>query len=189
MDRGERWAQMLTILKTLKAHGSWCGETHVQKSAYFLKDGLGLDLPYSFILYNYGPFSFDIEQLLGELRGVSLIDIFPREPYGPSLVVSPSGRHLMAKSSALDHRFEEQVAFVAEGIGKRNVAELERICTALYMQRHYQNELDEQHARRINRLKPHISEGSALNALQEVRKVLASADERGLINSTDKAVV
>ena len=187
MDRGERWVQLLRIVDALKRHGSWSGETHIQKSAYFLKEGLGLKLPYSFILYNYGPFSFDLEEQLGELRGVALIEICPREPYGPSLVVSNTGRHLLTTAKPPSTRFNDQVEFVAEQVGQRNVAELERICTALYVKRNYPNESEEERALRINRLKPHVSEKLARDALAEVTTILAAATKHNLVNDHSAA--
>ena len=60
MDPIKQKAIILKLLDSFKKHGSWCGETHIQKSAYCLKEIAGVPLDYEFILYKNGPFSFDL---------------------------------------------------------------------------------------------------------------------------------
>ena len=38
MERLPRSAILLTLVEELHAHGSWCGETHVQKCVYFAQE-------------------------------------------------------------------------------------------------------------------------------------------------------
>jgi hypothetical protein len=61
MNRLQRAVVLLSLLERLKERGSWCGETHLQKSAYFLQDMLSAPLGFDFILYKHGPFAFDLE--------------------------------------------------------------------------------------------------------------------------------
>ena len=69
MNRLQRAAVLLTLLEQLQARGSWCGETHVQKSVYFLQDLLQVPLGFEFVLYKHGPYSFDLND---EITAVQL---------------------------------------------------------------------------------------------------------------------
>ena len=40
MDNLIRWSILLELISELKNAGSWCGETHIQKSAFFLEEML-----------------------------------------------------------------------------------------------------------------------------------------------------
>lgn len=55
------------IASLLKKHGSWTGETHLQKTAYVTKAVLGIPLSASFILYKHGPYSFDLNKSIAHM--------------------------------------------------------------------------------------------------------------------------
>jgi hypothetical protein len=57
MEDNTRQVVLLSLLETMGARGSWCGETHVQKCTYFLQEALDVPLGLSFVLYKHGPFS------------------------------------------------------------------------------------------------------------------------------------
>jgi hypothetical protein len=44
MNRTQHQAVLLSLIQQLRENGSWCGETHIQKSAYFLQEMLGVPL-------------------------------------------------------------------------------------------------------------------------------------------------
>jgi hypothetical protein len=181
MDSFARQAIILALLDALKDQGSWCGETHVQKSAYFLQDGLGVPTDLEFLLYKHGPFSFELRDVLGEMRGNFLIDVESRSPYGSSLVVAEPGRRLMNGFPKTTARYEPQVAFVAGNLASRDVVALERLGTALYVQKQFPDLDARQQARRITELKPHIKPEVAEDASDEVRKLLAQAPLAGSV--------
>jgi len=179
MERFKRQALLLAMLDSMMAKGSWCGETHVQKCAYFLEEGLEVPLGLNFILYKHGPFSFDLRETLGEMRGNFLIDLESRSPYGSSLVVSDSGRALKERFPRTIDEHVAEIEFVADRLSVRGVAELERLGTALYVMRQGPHaELSEQVCE-ITRLKPHIDDEAATAALQEVRSLITQAQSSG----------
>lgn len=55
MNRTQRQAILLALIQRLREKGSWCGETHIQKSAYFLQELLGVPLDLNVIFYKHGP--------------------------------------------------------------------------------------------------------------------------------------
>jgi hypothetical protein len=175
MERFAREAVLLKLLETMHANNSWCGETHVQKCAYFLKEGLRVPLDLEFILYKHGPFSFDLREVLGEMRGNYLIDVESHPPYGASLIVSQSGRSLIERFPKTTERYEEQIDFVAEQISRHSVSELERLGTALYVKLESPRVPISDRAQRITELKPHVSPEQADLAVKEVDALLEQA--------------
>jgi uncharacterized protein YwgA len=180
MEQSERAAVIAQLLGALKGRGSWCGETHVQKAVYFLQELSDVPLGYTFVLYKHGPFSFDLRDELGVFRAYGFLVVRPQPaPYGPSWEVSDSGRQLMQNSADVLRRFSDSINFVVARVGDKGVAQLERLATALYVD----NSLDSsvpvhEKAAAVNRMKPHVSEDAAEEALKviaEMRHCLESA--------------
>jgi hypothetical protein len=174
MEGFKRQAVLLTLLDAMKKNYSWCGETHLQKSAFFLEEGLGVPLDFDFVLYKYGPFSFQLREVLGEMRANLLIEVEPSPPYGPSLRVSESGQTLRERFPKTIGNHQRAIDFVAERLSAKPVAELERLGTALYVLKKCNEENAEDRVRRITELKPHILSDQAEEAHREVVELLAA---------------
>ena len=169
-------ALLLALLKAMDERGSWCGETHVQKACYFLQEATKVPLDLDFILYKHGPYSFDLHEDLGDMRARLLVDIEQRPPYGPSLKQGRSAQVLTEGYSDFITAYRPAIEFVASKLSGQGVVDLERLATALYVIRNYQNEADK--AQVMNDLKPRISKEKATEALDEVERILEQA--RGL---------
>jgi hypothetical protein len=178
MDDWERQAVLLRLIDALNDAGSWTGETHVQKCAYVLEEGLDVPLELDFILYKHGPYSFDLADLFGELRGKLLIS-YERmpAPYGPKLIVSPSGTALVQRFPRTVRKFRDQISFVCQTLGSKNVKQLERVATALYATRRFNGSVDER-AEKIVQLKPHVAPADARAAVVELDRLLAEAKHK-----------
>ena len=86
MDRLRRDVIVIRVIKALREHGSWCGETHVQKAVYLLQEMAGAQTGFDFILYKHGPFSFDLRDELTALRADELLSLERQPwPYGPRI--------------------------------------------------------------------------------------------------------
>jgi hypothetical protein len=72
----------------------------------------------------------------------------------------------------LASEFSCPIEFVAEKLSGYGVATLERLATALYFIKHSPGQEDVEKAKKINRVKPHISEALALQALKQVNQIL-----------------
>jgi len=79
----KRYAVVTLLVEKLNKHGSWCGETHIQKAMYFLKELFPEIVDYSFMLYKYGPFSFELRDDIGIMVTEGILDVVPMFPYGP----------------------------------------------------------------------------------------------------------
>src|SRR6185369_16161724 len=107
-------AILLSLIEHLRARGSWCGETHVQKSTYFLKALLRVPLSFEFILYKYGPYSFDLSDQLVAMRADSFIRLQSNDPYGPSLAPGDASEQLKRQFPRTLQTVKPQITFVAD---------------------------------------------------------------------------
>ncbi len=175
MDRLQQAALLTYLMKRLKDYGSWCGETHVQKSVFFLQALMDVPLGFEFILYKHGPFSFDLRNELTGLRADGLIKIQSRPPYGPQFVLTDQSNYIQELYPKTLRKYDDQVHFVAKKLGNRNVAELERLATALFLTRHETLPLEDR-ADLLVRKKPHIDETNARHALEVVDNLKREAN-------------
>jgi hypothetical protein len=62
-DSLERQTVIYNLIDTLRDEDNWCGETHVQKTTYFLEELTGHALGYPFILYKHSPYCFELSEI------------------------------------------------------------------------------------------------------------------------------
>jgi uncharacterized protein YwgA len=179
MKRLQRDAVLLSLIKEMRARGSWCGETHIQKATYFLQELLGVPMGFEFILYKHGPFSFDLSDEITAMRADALLQYQTRDPYGPSLFPTEESQEFLLQYPKTLKNYAKEIQFVAEKIGTLGVAELERLATALYVTF---NENGQRISRedRITELKPHIKIEEAREAVKNVDTIRRDACAKGL---------
>ncbi len=176
MKRLQRAVILAELADRMRKHGSWCGETHLQKAVYFLQELLKVPLEYGYILYKHGPFSFDLRDEITELRAYELFRLEPRPiPYGPSLAPTQNAEDLKTRFTKTLNDYREHLVFVAEALGNKGVADLERLATALYVTIEAKNGGNKARADRIHSLKPHVTLESALEAVKEVDEMRETA--------------
>jgi hypothetical protein len=176
MDRLQRAAIICRLTEKLREGGSWCGETHIQKAAFLLGDGRHVPLGWRFVLYKYGPFSFDLREELGELRAEDFLRLEPPPSgYGPPLEVDQRGRKVMEQFNDTIDQHEGAVADVVEFVGTRGVSGLERLATAVYLVLHKETREDEDLARELCDIKAHVSEAGAREAVAPGREFLSGS--------------
>lgn len=171
MNQLQRAAVITQLLDELHQQGSWCGETHVQKSVYFLQALLNVPTDYEFILYKHGPFSFELKDALSEFRADGLIDLIAQPyPYGPSYAATKTGEMFVLRYPNTLGRHKKQIANAAKITGKKRVKELEQLATALWVTREAGLSVEpKKRAEDLHDLKPHVS-------LQEASAAITSID-------------
>ena len=178
MDRLSRAAILTRLASELRAAGSWCGETHIQKAVYLLQALLGVPTDFRFVLYKHGPYSFDLADELTGLRGDQLLALEVEAPYGPALCADPASERLEVERKQMIARFADHLRYVAQVMGDRTVAQLERLGTALYVTKQTNLGHDgslPSRAECIHRLKPHVSVDAAAQAVEEIDRLSAQA--------------
>lgn len=167
---------LFELIDEMKEQGSWCGETHIQKAAYFLEEMMGVPLDFRYVLYKHGPFSFDLSDELASMRADALLEweIKP-EPYGNGLKTTKESTQLQTKIPRTMARYRPALSFVAQKFGNRGVKELEKISTALYVTKEMPGQDLSVRARRITELKPHIPYDEAEKAVLFVDEMMEEA--------------
>ena len=171
----DRMTVVAGIIDALHKKGSWCGETHIQKSIYLLQHACNIPLNYEYVLYKHGPYSFELSSDLGAMRGSNFVElVFPLQGYGPSVCLTKSGNSIFDRSQQKLAVAFKKIELVAEWLGKKDVKYLERIATAFYV--HSENPLASsvEKVRRLKHLKPHINDIDASSAVSELSSELST---------------
>ena len=179
MDRMRNGVILTKLIEELRARGSWCGETHVQKTMFFVQELMDVPTEFEFILYKHGPFSFELRDELTALRADGLIEIEVHSR-GGQLIPTERSNYVTSYYGKTAARYGAAVEFVAEKLGKKNVAELERLGTAFYVCRRSKDVTASVDARAndVVELKPHISDAQAREAVEEVDRLIAEVAAR-----------
>jgi hypothetical protein len=173
MDRLKRAAIITSLIESLRERNSWCGETHVQKTALFLQELMEVPLGFEFILYKHGPFSFDLRDELTSYRADELIVLEPQWPYGPRIATTSRSSYIQGINSKTLAQYKSCISFVAEKFANKGVADLERLATAYYLtQRAEAGTSVAKRAKEITEVKPHISKEDAQAAVKDVDQII-----------------
>jgi hypothetical protein len=170
----QKHAAIVALIESLREKGNWCGETNVQKTAYFVEilsdHCLGLD----FVLYKHGPFSFELNELLSFMGALRFLEDEIANPrYGPRLRPNPdASKMLQGQFGQLSNKLKGVTAFVVDHLASSGIVSVERLGTALYFTRQERIEDKQARAAQIHKVKPHITEQDALQAVNEVDEIL-----------------
>lgn len=171
MSAADQTAIVLYTMQSLKDDGSWCGETHVQKTLFLCQEVMGVPSNFKFILYKHGPYSFELSEHLQGLIADDLVCVLTRPPYGPTLGVSDEGLSL-ADVIHLNSSVAARIAFMSKKLSRKGVAELEKLATAVYVNRKYGSKNPiEKRAEILSSLKPHVSAEAARDAFEEAEAI------------------
>jgi len=176
MKRIKRDTLLLALIEKLKDRGNWCGETHIQKTTYFLQEMLNVPLEFDFILYKHGPYSFDLSDEIIYIKANGFVEVVPREPYGPSIFPTNHVSKLKELFKRTIATYEDKINFVAEKLSDKKVVELEQLATALYVSLNGEKDKPvELRVEKIHDLKPHISLETAKEAVCTVDEMFEEA--------------
>jgi uncharacterized protein YwgA len=160
---------LLATLEAMRQSGSWCGETHLQKCTYLLRELERIqEIPYQFIMYKHGPYSFDLHDDIGVLEASHLIVREATPPYGSMLRVTPLGRSYMDRVGSDQFIKGKSIESVSDEFSKLSVAELERFASAAYVVSENPGFQEAQLVERLIQLKPHISEELARDSFRRI---------------------
>ena len=183
-DARDKRALLAHLMRHIRASGSWSGETHIQKSMYFLQSLLNVDTGYHFVLYLHGPFSFDVHEVLTWMISRCEIDLQRFDLYGPRLKLTPGGKKLAGEHEG----FDDQMKWVSSHIATMNVVDLERVGTVCLLKTGAPDWSDEQIANELHRLKPHITPEVGLQGIREFEELRQTAISAGVVIPADPEV-
>ena len=156
------------IVDRLTKAGSWCGETHIQKTAYVAKALRALPLESEFILYKHGPYSFDLNKSLNHMSARSVLLLELRGNYGPSYRLNEAmWAALNRASSNFFSTVVDTVEEICQRLARKNVAELERVSTAVFVNANFSALSSSDKIKKFVELKPHVPRELAQVAFEE----------------------
>ena len=156
------------VIETLDELHSWCGETHIQKTAYVAKVVRHVPYDSKFILYKHGPYSFDMNAVLNHMRIQNILSVTPQGSYGSSYRLNPGIWSALTRASG--SRFDghdSDIRFVCTQFARKKVVDLERIATAIYVRLHFATLDSNRWIDKLRELKPHINPSDAKLAFLE----------------------
>ena len=172
-------AIVLYVMGSLRDKGSWCGETHIQKTLYMCQELTDVPSKFKFVLYKHGPYSFELSQHLQALIADDLVLVLTRPPYGPTLDISDEARTMSSEVS--DHTcLTKCINFMSDKLGKKNVGDLERLATAVYINSRegVRISLDKK-AVALTQIKPLVEIEAARRAFMEVDCIRSEVSDLG----------
>lgn len=172
MNRMQRAALLTKLVQRLRDEGNWGGETHVQKATFFLQELMEVPLGFDFILYKHGPYSFDLHDEIGALRGDGLLTFELHNRYSPHLQTTDMGASIQNRFPKTLRKYNSRITLVAETFGDKGVVQLELLGTALFVTLNY-GQSESCRADKMTCLKPHISPPQARAAIADLDRIIA----------------
>lgn len=163
----QKSAIIAELVKTYRSRGYPCWETHLQKSIYFLQDLLDVPLEFDFLLYKYGPFSFELRDHLAAMQADEMIVVRPRD-LGANFEPGQQVQYLETRFPTTIRNHQPFIDWVVDKLGAKGVKDLEPLATALYFAKQNPSEDVEHRAQRIVDAKPHVKPEEARRAVMLV---------------------
>ena len=182
MKRLQKASLIVEMIDKMKERDGWAGETHLHKCLFFLQEMRGIPTDYEFLIYHYGPFSFDLSDEIVQLKGDNIIIPYPRPfPYAPSLACSEASHRLREYFPKTLKKYADDINFVANHFGNLNATELSKLATAYYfiLKGEKDNCIDDDDdiARKVDQAVHYISVPDAKEATRKIRKIANSNKE------------
>lgn len=183
MSELKRYAIVISVVDELAKVGSWGGETHIQKTIYYVEKLFPGVIDYPYMLYKHGPFSFPLRDDLGIMVAERFLKLVPMIPYGPQMLAGELAANIKELFPKTLSQHDKKIKFMAEKLGQKDVVELETLGTALYITKEsLPNATIQKRAEKLNELKPHIPFEDAKRGVEEVDQILKEASKLSLVS-------
>jgi uncharacterized protein YwgA len=164
VDSSPAW--VIEAVRSLRLVDSWTGRIHVHK-LLFISQILGLAaVPFNFELYQYGPYSFQLDSVIAELESDGLLSKqYPRAGYGPRYAVTAAVKSAMRAADV------KALGSAARELKSQNSSDLELIATCLWVERREKVGDDEKVVARVKQIKPRYLEAEIDEKLATARAI------------------
>lgn len=172
LDDLKESAVLARVVQRVSSRRLFCGETLLQKSAYFLKELRGVPLSTPFRIYYYGPFSFELRDRLERMEALDIVRVVPHE-WGANYQVGNRFAALERRFPRTLERYDGDIDWVVSELAPLTVKQLEPLATALFLKREQPEKDDDRLADRLHEIKPHVPVEAAKAALRKVAAWMA----------------
>ena len=167
----EKHALILRAVEELNRVHSWTGKTHVNKVLFLAS--LKAEMPFDYILYKHGPFSFDVDDELSEMQSYKGVTAVGVGQYGSRFEPGPSGEFVKNFAEIIPERMAA-IQAAADLAGNRDVTGLEALATSAWVIKKEGQDEKDQVARRVSQLKPHLPKKLVGESVKEALAFLKS---------------
>jgi hypothetical protein len=165
MSDFEGYSIVLRTVRGLNAAMSWTGKTHVIKALYVASTKA--ELPFEFVLFKHGPYSFDANDAIEQMSAVGLLSLTATPPYGVQL---KPGQFESVLSEIVDPNTVEAIDLAVELVGNGGVQELEALATSIWVAKNLQPANDEVWSKEVKSLKPHLANDLISHGIHKAKK-------------------
>lgn len=158
------YAIVLRAVRGLNAANSWTGKTHVIKSLYIASTKA--DLPFEFVLFKHGPYSFDANDAIESMSAVGFLSLTATPPYGVQL---KPGRFEGLLDEDLNPSTVSIVDRAIELVGTAGVQELEAFATSIWVAERDGFDGDDAWLKAVKKLKPHLADKLITDAISKAK--------------------
>jgi hypothetical protein len=135
---------------------------------------LRVPLEFPYVLYMYGPYSFDLRMEMEALEADGLLECRPTLPYGSVILPTDAGVRLAECFPKTIARYERELASTARVVGGKTVSELEKFITAVYIREKVGPTVSPTEvAQKLHNVKPHIPLEDAMKVVRESDEIVA----------------
>jgi uncharacterized protein YwgA len=171
-------ALILEMIEQLNRWGGSSGKTHVQKGLFLLQAVRpSSSIPFLYVLYKHGPYSFQVEHELEEMKSYAAITSRPVLDYGFAFAPGLMAGFIHGKVRISDLQ-KRRIGKVCQFISQKSAAELERISTVAWIDRREGIKRKRPNVDRLVRLKPHVSPDLAEQAYDQWKSFRRSIRNR-----------
>jgi hypothetical protein len=156
---------VLRAVRGLNAAKSWTGKTHVIKSLYIASTKV--DLPFEFVLFKHGPYSFDANDAIESMSAVGFLSLIATPPYGVQL---KPGRFEGLLGNDVEPSTIATVDRAIELVGSAGVQELEAFATSIWVAEKSGFSGDDDWLKAVKELKPHLADKLIIDGIAKAKE-------------------
>jgi len=165
-------ALILAVIEDFHANGKAVYKHQIQKVLYLLSIQGEVNVPFDFVLYRRGPYSFEVDAEIEQMLSYAAITRAASGAYGTTFIPGRNAafvhEHARAFTPAEQHAIHRICQFAAE----QTPLELDRVSAAGWLRAREQLRDDQGIASRLRSLKSHVSNDEANTAAQSLARLL-----------------
>ena len=151
----EGWPLIASAITAIKHAGHRAWRTHIQKLIYIaISWDIVPDKPYRFVIHQFGPYSFDLDQDISRMEAFGII----QRQWGKEGL----GSHFSIED--LSYPYAESLDELAKWLSPKGVRDLEVLATVNFVRCHEPADLSKE----VMRVKPHIRRDDVEKARAEL---------------------
>jgi|GEM_PF-2035240 len=160
IHRREADALILALIE--RSEGFKPGKTHIQKEMFVVQKLCNVRLPYDFVIYDYGPYSFDLADALNTLLAIGFVDdVSKTGDMGSRFVLTDEGRNFLKSQEEKIKGYYEALDEAWDLFSGVNVGVLELAATTIYVIKELGIQDEEKAVGEVRKIKPQYSEKKA----------------------------